>query len=93
MLVQCMRKFFPCLLERLAQGVNFEHLRVPLRLQEGKRRREAHRFEGFGRCVAGNFKVNEVLDFQGLACKWALTCHCELFEDQALLKHVSVKKS
>ena len=43
--------------------------------------------------MAGNFKVDEVLDVQGLACEWALTCHRELLEDQALLKHVSVHKT
>lgn len=55
-----MRQLFARLLEILAELVDFEHLSIPLLLQELEHAREAHRAQGFGRDVVGYFEVNQV---------------------------------
>ena len=60
MLVQSMCQFFSGLLEILFERVDFEHLFVPLVLQEGECRGEAHRVEGLGGGVACDFEFDEV---------------------------------
>ena len=60
MLVQSMCQFFSCLLEIPLERVNFEHLLVPLVLEESKRAGETHRVERLRRGVASDFKFDEV---------------------------------
>lgn len=53
-LVQRVRELFPRLLECLPQLVHFEHLCIPLRLQERQSRRETHCFKRFRRGDLGD---------------------------------------
>ena len=74
--------------------MNFEHLCIPLILQEAESGGEGHGLEGFGCGVAGYLQFNKVsLSVERLACDGTLSCHSQLLHDETLFKDVSITKN
>ena len=81
------------MLKGLSELIDFEHLGVPLGLEEVKSRRERHRFERLWGHVDSDLEDDEVSgSVEVLPGDRALSSHTDLLQNEALLEDMPMNR-